>query len=326
MTGNLDMNNNGIYNIAQPNGDNQPATKVWSENKFLDKSSGVMAGSLNINKITHLATATANGDAVSRFYCDGRYVKKGGDKMTGALSVPNMNYSQSYDVVKNHVVNYYDLLSKFLLKSGGAMSHGRLWNLQNPPYEDSRGNSFAMPRIYADGRYFRKSQEINMGSNKITYLADPQLDKDAINKQYLEKSHVKPSRYNNEFKYLMTNILTWTDLEPDSFDIAKIDNLMPKMVTTINTITVLYNTIIKDQQGGYSYKIGINCYQLDKDKDYALCIEILNSDYQLWHINQLLQLIKPHHMGYQLLILRYKSFLTGTQIVMVMLSTSTISK
>ena len=48
MTGNLDMNNNRIYNVAQPDGHNQPATKMWSENKFLDKSSGVMAGSLYI--------------------------------------------------------------------------------------------------------------------------------------------------------------------------------------------------------------------------------------------------------------------------------------
>ena len=57
MTGNLDMNNNRIHNVAQPNGDNQPATKIGSENKFLDKSNGVMAGSLNTsnNKITHLA-------------------------------------------------------------------------------------------------------------------------------------------------------------------------------------------------------------------------------------------------------------------------------
>ena len=29
--------------------------------------------------------------------------------------------------------------------------------------------------------------------------------------------------------------------------------------------------------------MGINCYQLDKDEDYTVCIEILNSDYQLWH-------------------------------------------
>ena len=49
ITGNLDMNSKRIYNVAQPNGDNQPATKIWSENKFLDKTSGVMAGSLNMS-------------------------------------------------------------------------------------------------------------------------------------------------------------------------------------------------------------------------------------------------------------------------------------
>ena len=66
MAGNLDMNNNRIYNVAQPNGDRQPVTKIWAENKFLDNSSGVMAGSLNMsnNKITYRALATANGDAV----------------------------------------------------------------------------------------------------------------------------------------------------------------------------------------------------------------------------------------------------------------------
>ena len=44
-------------NVAKPDCDNQPAPKIWSENKFLDKSSGVMAGSLNMsnNKIAHLA-------------------------------------------------------------------------------------------------------------------------------------------------------------------------------------------------------------------------------------------------------------------------------
>ena len=79
--------------MAQPNGDNQPATKIWSENKFLDKSSGVMAGSLNMsnNKITNVGNPTADKDAVSRVYGDGRYVKKSGDTMTGALSVPDLN-------------------------------------------------------------------------------------------------------------------------------------------------------------------------------------------------------------------------------------------
>ena len=82
----------------------------------------------------------------------------------------------------------------------------------------------------------------------------------------------------------MTNRLAWTDLQADSFNITKIDNLMPQDGNYHQyNHKVLYTTIIKDQQGGYSYKMGINCYQLDKDKDYTLCIEILNSDYQLWH-------------------------------------------
>ena len=89
MTGNLDMNNNRIYGVAQPDDDNQPATKICSENKFLDKSSGVTAGPLNMsnNKITHLANPTSNKDAVSRVFGDGRYVLKGGDTMTGDLAL-----------------------------------------------------------------------------------------------------------------------------------------------------------------------------------------------------------------------------------------------
>ena len=84
---------------------------------------------------------------------------------------------------------------------------------------------------------------------------------------------------------LMLSICSiWTDLQADSFNITKIDNLISQEGTYHQyNHKVLYRTIIKDQQGGYSHKMGINCYQLDKDKDYTPCIEILNSDYQLWH-------------------------------------------
>ena len=99
------------------------------------------------------------------------------------------------------------------------------------------------------------------------------------------------------------------------------------MVTTMHQYNhkVLYTTIIKDKQGGYSYKMGINCYQLDKDKDYTLCIEILNSDYQLWH-KSVATIDKTTSKGYQLLFLRYKRFLTGTQIVVGTLHICIISE
>ena len=243
MTGNIDMNNRRIYNLAQPNGDNQPATKIWSENKFLDKLNAVMAGPLNMsnNKITNLAYPTSNNDVVNKSYVDTKLATKANSSV-----LQNAMRQILYKADKAELNNY--------LKLDGTNS---------------------------------MTGDLNMSNDQITHLSDPKNATDAINKQYLEKSHVKPSHYNDEFKYLMTNKLRWTDLEPnniDRFNITKIDNLMPQDGNYHQyNHKVLYTTIIKDQQGGYSYKMGINCYQLDKDKDYTLCIEILNSDYQLWH-------------------------------------------
>ena len=176
MTGNLDMNNNRIYNVAQPNGDNQPATKIWSENKFLDKSSGVMGGSLDMssNKITHLATATANGDAVDLKFFN-KYTIPGSRIRSNQFQVDNTNLVglQSGYEYSSEASTLGWSKNKFLQKDGTNYMTG----------------------------------DLNRGNKKITNLADPQLDKDAVNKQYLEKSHVKPSHYNNEFKYLMTNKL-----------------------------------------------------------------------------------------------------------------------
>ena len=46
-------------------------------------------------------------------------------------------------------------------------------------------------------------------------------------------------------------------------------------------------TIIKNSQGGYKYKMGINFYRLVSNADYTLCLEILNTDYQFWHKSQI---------------------------------------
>ena len=46
---------------------------------------------------------------------------------------------------------------------------------------------------------------------------------------------------------------------------------------------VIYTTMIKNSQRGYGYKMGIQCFRLTKDVDYTVTIEILITDYQLWH-------------------------------------------
>ena len=213
-----------------------------------------MAGPLNKsnNKITNLPMAAANGDAVDFELCN-KYTIPGSRIVHNQFHVNNANL---VDIIQSGHKHSYDVATigcaknKFLEKNGYTSTTG----------------------------------DLNTVNSKITNLADPQSNKAAISKQYLEKSHVKPSHYNNEFKYLMTNKLRRTDLQSDSFDITKIDNLMPQEENYHQyNYKVLFTTIIKDQQGGYSYKMGINCYQLDRNKDYTLCIEILNSDYQLWH-------------------------------------------
>ena len=208
-----------------------------------------MAGPLTMsnNKITYLAKPTDDKYGVNKKYIDDNYLKLSGGTMTGHIILNNAVLTSQYQAISR-----------------------------------STGNAFFVqitnPYIY---------HQFNMVKNKIINLGDPTDGTNAVNKQYLEKLHVKPSHYNNEFKYLMTNRLASTDLEPnniDSFDINKIDDLMPQNGNYHQyNHKVPYTTIIKDEQGGYSYKMGINCYQLDKDKDYTLCIEILNADYQLWH-------------------------------------------
>ena len=155
----------------------------------------------------------------------------------------------------------------------------------------------------------------NLFGMTATNMKDPTDATDGVNKQYLEKSHAKPSHYNNEFKYLMTNKLAWTDLEPnniDSFDITKIDNLMPQDGSRISK----GDTLIKWES------IVINLIKI------KIILSVLKSSIQItnYGINQLLQLIKPRQLEYHLLVLRYKSFLTGTQIVVGILHICIISK
>ena len=88
----------------------------------------------------------------------------------------------------------------------------------------------------------------------------------------------------------MSNSIQWTD-EIDggnSFNITKIDDL-PQNKGNFHDYNpkVLYMTINKNSQGGYKYKMGINFYRLTINADYTLCLEILNTDYQLWHKSQI---------------------------------------
>ena len=88
----------------------------------------------------------------------------------------------------------------------------------------------------------------------------------------------------------MSSASQWTD-EIDtgtSFVIKRIGDLTPNKGNFHDyNHKVIFMGINKSSQGGYKYKMGINFYRLTANTDYTLCLEILNTDYQLWHKSQI---------------------------------------
>ena len=231
MAGNLDMNNNRIFNLPVPNGGKQPTPLAYTEFAYLKvNGTNSMTNDLNMNnkKIINLITPTNAADAAPKKYVDD--------------SISNQDFSS------------------FFKKDGSATM----------------------------------TSDLNVGGHKIINLEDPSSDSDATNKKYvddhLHQTQVQPSHYKNEFAYLMSSPTQWTD-EIDnriSFYPRKIADLSTKKGNFHNyNHKVLYKNIFKNFQGGYKFKMGLNFYRLAGGADYTLCLEILNTDYQLWHKTQI---------------------------------------
>ena len=76
--------------------------------------------------------------------------------------------------------------------------------------------------------------DLNTDNDRIKNLNDePITGTDVVNKNYVDsainKSHIKPSHKTNQFDYLMTNALEWSDLIPggNSFNMVNMGDLSP---------------------------------------------------------------------------------------------------
>ena len=101
---------------------------------------------------------------------------------------------------------------------------------------------------------------------------------------------VQPSHYKDAFSFLMSSGSQWTD-EIDgwpSFIIQNTKDLSPSKGNFHDyNHKVFPLSIIKNRQGQYKYKMGINVYRLTANTDYTLCLAILNTDYNLWNNSQI---------------------------------------
>ena len=133
--------------------------------------------------------------------------------------------------------------------------------------------------------------DVNLGGNNINNLGVPTQDNEAVTKGYVDNlvhsTAVQPSHYKDEFSYLMSSGAQWTD-ETDGgyrFVITKIGDLAPNKGNFHDyNHKVIYATISKyGFLQKYIYKMGINFYRLTANTEYTLCLEILNTDYNLWN-------------------------------------------
>ena len=318
MKGNLNMDNNRIFNLPAPTGGNQPTPLAFTDLKYVARDgTSTMTNNLNMDnkKIINLRPPTSDTDATNKKYVDDSlspYFKKDGSiKITGNVDINNnkilnvpMPRSNNEPVTRIYGNSNYLKLNGIIPMMGNLnMNNRKIYNLSTPTnnndaatkkyVDDNTGSPDLSDYLEKDGSV-AMTGNLNINSKKIINLSNPTQAKEAANKEYVDKlvnhTSVEPSHYNDQFSYLMSSAAQWTDETNggNSFVIDKIDTLTPKNGNFHDyNHKVIYYKINKNSQGGYNYKMGMNFYRLNANTDYTLCLELLNTEYLLWHKSQI---------------------------------------
>ena len=321
--GNYDIVGKKLTNVGSPTSDTDSATKKYVDTNSGGGKTSLLTVDSNVDmksqfSIKNLKTPSNNDDAATKKYVDDSKVDgsvflrlDGTRSMTGNLdmnnkrifNLPNPTGSKQPIPLAYGDLAYLHVNGSNMMTNHLNMNNKKIFNLVTPT-----NNSDAVPKKYVDdslsnqdfSSFFKKdgsrtmTSDLNIGGHKIINLEDPTSDSDAANKKYvdghLHQTQVQPSHYKDEFAFLMTSPTQWTD------EIDNRTSFIPKKITFLPSLKgnfheyntkVLYTTILKNFQGGYKYKIGLNFFRLVGGADYTLCLEILNIDYQLWHKTQI---------------------------------------
>ena len=285
----LDMGNNFIYNVKTPTAIDQAVNKSYVDTTvsntmlaaatkqelagYLKKDgSDAMTGNLNMNnnEINNIPAPTGPKQPTPLAFTDLKYLHVAGtNKMTNNLNMDNKGIIN----LKPPTSNTDAATKKYV--------------------DDNTGDPDLSDYLEKDGTV-PMTGNLNMNNNEIKNLSNPLQNSDAANKDYVDKlvhsTAVQPSHYKDQFSYLMSSGDQWTDEIDggDSYNITRIGDLAPSSGNFHDyNHKVLYTTIFKNSQGGYKFKMGINFYRLVANTDYTLCLELLNTDYQLWHKSQI---------------------------------------
>ena len=321
--GNYDMVGKKLTNVGAPTSDTDSATKKYVDTNSGGGKTSLLTVDSDVDmksqySITKLKTPSNNDDAANKKYVDDSKVDgsvflklDGTRQMSGNLDMNNkriINLPAPTGSKQPIPLAYGDLAYLHVDGSNMMTNHLNMNNKKIINLITPTNNSDAVPKKYVDdslsnqdfSSFFKKdgsrtmTSDLNIGGHKVINLEDPTSDSDAASKKYvdghLHQTQVQPSHYKDEFAFLMASPTQWTD------EIDNRTSFIPKKITFLPTLKgnfheyntkVLYTTILKNFQGGYKYKIGLNFFRLVGGADYTLCLEILNTDYQLWHKTQI---------------------------------------
>ena len=207
---NIDMKDRfRILNLKHPVDADEPATKQYSDSRFLDRNgSRTMIGnlSMNNNKIIKVGAPTANDDAANKKYVDDK-----SSTSTSRLSVDsNIDMKNTYRITnlktpqdlkdpatKGYVDNtFLDRDESYPMKGNLNMANNRIFNLPAP-----NGGNQPTPLAFTDLKYVARdgsstmTNNLNMDNKKIINLRPPTSNTDAATKKYVDDNTSAPPRF-----------------------------------------------------------------------------------------------------------------------------------
>ena len=210
---NIDMKDNyRILNLKSPLDADEPATKQYSDSRFIDKNGGTLLGNLDMNnhRIYNIPAPTGPKQPIPLALGDLKYLHVAGtNKMTHDLNMDNKKIihlrpptSDTDAATKKYVDDNSGNvdLSPYFKKDGTvAMTGNTNMNnnkILNVPHPSSLNEP--VTKSYGDFRYLRlngifaMAGDINMNNKKIKNLLAPTNNNDAATKKYVDDNSGSP--------------------------------------------------------------------------------------------------------------------------------------
>ena len=204
VNSNIDMKDRyRILNLKSPSDADEPATKQYSDSKFLDRDgSKTMTGnlSMNNNKIISLKSPSNNNDAATKKYVDDKtfLALDGSKKMTGNLDMNNKKIVNVASATSDKdAVNIDYLNNNVLLLSGTSAMAGSLqmnnylitgMNVKPVNSQDATSKHYCDTKYYARDGSVSLTADLNIAGHRIRNLRTPLENSEVSTKKYVDDS------------------------------------------------------------------------------------------------------------------------------------------